>query len=125
MVEGSITREVFEIYLERVLAPEMRPGQVVVMDNLSAHKGERVRGLIEARSCELLYLPPYSPDLNPIEEAFAKVKALLRRAGARTREALVEAMGQALETVTVRDARSFFEHCGYRLTESAVIRHPL
>jgi hypothetical protein len=68
-VEGSITSEVFEIYLERVLAPEMRPGQVVVMDNLSAHKGERMRELIEARGCELLYLPPYSPNLNPIEEA--------------------------------------------------------
>jgi len=121
-VEGTTTREVFETYVERVLAPRLRPGQVVVMDNLSAHKGERVRGLIEARGCELLYLPPYSPDLNPIEEAFAKVKALLRRAGARTREALVEAMGQALEAVTVRDACSFFEHCGYRLTESAVIR---
>jgi transposase len=124
-VEGSITSEVFEIYLERVLAPEMRPGQVVVMDNLSAHKGERMRELIEARGCELLYLPPYSPDLNPIEEAFAKVKALLRRAGARTGETLVGAMGRALEAMTVRDARGFFEHCGYRLTGSAVIRQPL
>ena len=81
--------------------------------------------MIEARGCELLYLPPYSPDLNPIGEAFAKVKALLRRAGARTPETLMEAMGQALEAVTVRDARRFFEHCGYRLTESAVIRQPL
>jgi transposase len=95
------------------------------MDNLSAHKGEGVRELIEARGCELLYLPPYSPDLNPIEEAFAKVKALLRRAGARTPETSMEAMGQALEAVTIRDARSFFEHCGYRLTESAVMRQPL
>jgi transposase len=124
-VEGSITSEVFEIYLERVLAPEMRPGQVVVMDNLSAHKSERVRELIEARGCELLYLPPYSPDLNPIEDAFAKVKALLRRAGPRTGETLVGAMGRALEAVTVRDARGFFEHCGYRLTGSAVLRQPL
>jgi transposase len=86
----------------------------VVMDNLSAHKGGRVRELVEERGCELLFLPPYSPDLNPIEEAFAKLKALLRRAGARTREALIEAMGRALDAVTARDARGFFEHCGYR-----------
>jgi transposase len=71
--------------------------------------------LIEGRGCELLYLPPYSPDLNPIEEAFSKVKALLRRAGARAREALVEAIGRALDAVTSQDARGFFEHCGYSL----------
>jgi transposase len=76
-VEGPTTREVFETYLQRLLAPSPEPGQVVVMDNLSSHKGQRVRGLIEGKGCELLYLPPYSPDLNPIEEAFAKVKALL------------------------------------------------
>jgi transposase len=113
-VEGSTTREVFEVYLEHLLAPALRPGQVVVMDNLSAHKGGRVRKLVEERGCELVYLPPYSPDLNPIEEAFAKLKALLRRAGARTREALVEAMGRALDAVTARDARGFFEDRGYR-----------
>jgi transposase len=76
-VEGPTTREVFETYLEKVLALELLPGQIVVMDNLSSHKGPRVRELIEGRGCELLYLPPYSPDLNPIEEAFAKMKALL------------------------------------------------
>ena len=114
-VEGSTTKEVFETYIKRFLAPALRPGQVVIMDNLGAHKGKRVRELIEERGCELLYLPPYSPDLNPIEEAFAKVKALLRQAGARTREALVEAIGRALDTVTSRDARRFFGHCGYRL----------
>ena len=113
-VVGSTTKAVFEAYLERVLAPTLRPGQVVVMDNLASHKGEKVRELIEGRGCELLYLPPYSPDSNPIEEAFAKVKALLRKAGARTREALVEALGAALDAVTVRDARGFLEHCGYR-----------
>jgi transposase len=85
------------------------------MDNLSAHKGERVRQLIEEQGCELLYLPPYSPDLNPIEEAFAKIKALLpRRAAARTRETLIEALGAAISEVTSEDARRFFEHCGYR-----------
>jgi transposase len=113
--EGSTTKEVFEAYVEHFLAPALRSGQVIVMDNLGAHKGQRVTELIEARGCKLLYLPPYSPDLNPIEEAFAKVKALLRRAGTRTREALVEAIGQALEAVTSRDARGFFEHCGYRV----------
>jgi transposase len=114
-VEGSTTSEVFEAYLEHVLAPTLRPGQVVVvMDNLTAHKGERVRDLIEGRDCQLLYLPPYSPDFNPIEEAFAKLKGLVRRAEARSREVLIEAMGQALEALTARDARSFFEHRGYR-----------
>ncbi len=113
-VEGGTTKAVFETYVERVLAPFLRPGQVVVMDNLSAHKGEEVRELIEARGCELLFLPPYSPDLNPIEEAFSKVKGLLRKAQARTREALIGAMGAAISAVTAWDARGFFEHCGYR-----------
>ncbi len=113
-VEGATTKAVFESYVERVLAPSLQPGRVVVMDNLAAHKGERVRELIEARGCELLYLPPYSPDLNPIEEAFAKVKALLRRAAARTREALIDALGAAISAVTSEDALSFFEHAGYR-----------
>jgi transposase len=116
-VEGSTTSKVFEAYLEHVLAPTLRTGQVVVMDNLSAHKGERVRELIEGRGCELLYLPPYSPDLNPIEEAFAKLKALVRKAEARSREVLIEAMGRALEALTMRDARSFFEHRGYRVLD--------
>ncbi len=113
-VEGATTKEVFEAYVEGVLAPSLSPGQVVVMDNLSSHKGPRVRELIEGRGCELMYLPPYSPDLNPIEEAFAKLKALLRKAGARTRETLIEAMGRALDAVTASDARGFFEHRGYR-----------
>ena len=110
-----VTRVVFEAFVERLLAPALSPGQMVVMDNLGAHKGERVRELIQERGCELLYLPPYSPDLNPIEEAFSKLKGLLRRIGARTREALIEAMGRALDAVTAEDARGFFEHRGYRL----------
>jgi transposase len=112
-VEGATTSAVFEAYVEQVLGPTLRRGQVVVMDNLSAHKGERVRELIEERGCELLYLPSYSPDFNPIEEAFSKIKRLVRKAEARTREALVEAIGSALSAVTSRDARGFFEHCGY------------
>ncbi len=113
-VEGATTREVFEAYLEHVLAPTLRPGQIVVMDNLSAHKGGRVKQIIEGARCELVYLPPYSPDLNPIEQAFSKVKGLLRRAEARTRESLIEAMGRALYAVSARDVRGFFGHCGYR-----------
>lgn len=113
-VEGTTTKAVFEAYVERVLAPGLRAGQVVVMDNLAAHKGERIRELIEARGCELLFLPPYSPDLNPIEEAFSKIKGLLRKAAARSREALIEALGAAISAVSPTDALGFFEHCGYR-----------
>ena len=102
--------------MEQVLAPTLGKGQVVVMDNLSAHKGERIRQLIEERGCELIYLPSYSPDFNPIEEAFAKIKALVRKAEARTKEALVEAIGKALSAVTTEDALGFFEHCGYRMS---------
>ena len=114
VVEGATTREVFETYLEHVMVASLRPGQVMVMDNLSSHKGGRVKDLVEGRGCELLYLPPYSPDLNPIEQAFSKVKGLLRRAEARTHEILIEVMGQALSAVTTRDTHGFFDHCGYR-----------
>ena len=114
-VEGPTTREVFETYyLERLLAPSLCPGQVVVMDNLSSHRGGKVRELIEGKGCELLYLPPYSPDYNPIEQAFSKVKGLLRKAESRTRESLIEAMGRALSALTARDSQGFFAHCGYR-----------
>jgi transposase len=113
-VEGPTTREVFETYLERVLAPSLRPGQTLVLDNLSAHKGGRVREIVEEAGCELVYLPPYSPDLNPIERAFSKVKGLVRKAEARTREALIEAIGRALDAVANRDAHGYFGHCGYR-----------
>ena len=117
-VEGPITRGVFEACVGMVLSPTLKPGEVVVMDNLSSHKGPRVRELIEQRNCELLYLPPYSPDLNPIEEAFSKVERILRRTEARSREALVEAMGiAALSAVSSRDDRGFLEHRGYRLLD--------
>jgi transposase len=117
-VESSTTREVFEAYLEQhLLAPTLRPGQVIVLDNLSAHKGGRVKEIVEGRGCELIYLPPYSPDFNPIEQVFSKVKGLLRKTQARTREALIEAMGRALDAVTVRDIRGFYWHCGYRLMD--------
>ena len=112
-ITGAVDAQVFEAYLERVLLPELYPGRIVVMDNLSAHKTEKVRELFEEAGCELLYLPPYSPDLNPIEEAFSKIKGILRKAEARTREVLVEALGPALSSVSEEDARGFFEHCGY------------
>jgi transposase len=101
-VEGATNREVFETYVEQILAPTLRRGQVVVMDNLTAHKGERVKEIIEQRGCELMYLPPYSPDLNPIEEAFGKIKGLMRKAQARrSREALLEAMGTRRSRLSV------------------------
>ncbi len=112
---GATTKVVFEAYVEQVLAPTLYSGQIVVMDNLSTHKGERVKELVEERGCQLLYLPPYSPDLNPIEEAFAKIKGLLRKAEGRTREALVKALGEATSAVSSKDAQGFLKHCGYRL----------
>ena len=112
-VEGSTAKEVFDAYLEHVLLPELEKGQVVIMDKLPAHKRGRVRELIEARGLELLYLPSYSPDYNPIEEAFSKIKEILRRACARTREALLEALGEALSAISSLDAQGFFEHAGY------------
>jgi transposase len=114
-VEGSTNREVFEAYVEHVLAPTLQAGRVVIMDNLSAHKPARVRELIEGRGCELIYLPAYSPDFNPIEEAFSKIKGMLRQAGARTKDALVDVLGEALSAVSVQDATGYFEHAGYRL----------
>jgi transposase len=112
-VEGATTAVVFEAYVEWVLAPSLRKGQMVAMDNLGAHRPKRVRELIEDRGCKLLYLPSYSPDLNPIEEAFAKIKNLLRKASSRSKEALVEAIGVALSAVSAADARGFYEHAGY------------
>jgi transposase len=114
-VEGATTATVFEAYIEQALAPTLRCGQIVVVDNLGAHKSERVRELIEGRGCQLFFLPPYSPDFNPIEEAFSKIKGTLRKAQARTREALIEALGVAISAVSARDARGFFEHGGYHL----------
>jgi transposase len=116
-VEGATTASVFEAYVEQVLAPSLRKGRMVVMDNLGAHRPKRVRELIEARGCELLvYLPAYSPDYNPIEEAFAKIKSLLRKAAARSKEILVEAIGAALSAVIAADVWGYFEHAGYRPT---------
>jgi len=113
--EGAIDTPAFVAYVQEALCPTLEPGQIVILDNLSVHKAEAVRSLIEARGCELLFLPPYSPDLSPIEHAFSKIKAFLRAVGARTREALEEAIRLALDQITPEDARAFFEHCGYNL----------
>ncbi len=104
-VEGATDRHVFEAYVERFLAPTLSEGQVVLLDNLGAHKTERVRELVEARGAQVWFLPGYSPDLNPIEEAFSKVKALLKKAAVRTKEALIEVIAEALAAATREDAR--------------------
>ncbi len=113
VLTGATDAAAFVTYVEQVLGPTLTPGQVVVLDKLSAHKDQRVQALIEARGCELWYLPAYSPDLSPIEEAFAKLKTLLRRAAARTREALLEAIAAALDQITAADAHGFVQHSGY------------
>ena len=113
MLDGAADAAAFEVYVEQLLAPSLKPGQIVILDNLSIHLGPRVRQAIEARGCRLLFLPAYSPDFSPIEEAFSKLKTVLRRMGARTREALQEAIAQALTLITAQDARGWFLHCGY------------
>ena len=112
-VESATDSDVFEAFLEQVLCPKLKAGDVVVMDNLSVHKIERVRQLIEGAQARLLYLPFYSPDLNPIEKAWSKFKQFLRSARARTQEALDAAVTEALATITADNARAWFRHCGY------------
>ena len=112
-VEGATDAKAFEAYVEHFLAPSLREGQVVVLDGLGAHRTERVRELIEGRGADLVFLPSYSPDMNPIEEAFSKIKQLVRKAGARLREALVEAIARALAAVRPEDAAGWFAHSGY------------
>jgi transposase len=113
LVRGAVDRLVFETFVERVLVPTLRPGQIVVLDNLSVHKSATARALIEAAGCQLIFLPTYSPDLNPIEPAFAKTKQALRRVGARSFEAVVTAVTMALPLITVTDAQAFFADAGF------------
>ena len=112
-LEGATDAAAFEAYVEHFLAPSLCEGQVVVLDGLGAHRTEKVRELIERRGADLVLLPSYSPDLNPIEEAFSKIKQQVRKVGARGREALVEAIARALAAVTVEDAAGWFSHAGY------------
>jgi len=113
VLDGPINREAFETYVARVLVPELRPGDIVVMDNLSSHKGPRVRQLIEAAGARLLYLPPYSPDFNPIENAFAKLKALLRKAAERTVVGLWDAIGRLVDAFSPQECANYFTAAGY------------
>jgi transposase len=123
VVDGAVNGDIFEAFIEQVLVPTLQPGDVVVMDNLSSHKRARTRELIEFRGAELVFLPPYSPDLNPIEMVFAKIKQLLRRLACRTRQALwqamqaMQSMQSVLDQVTATDATNCFRHCGYTLQE--------
>ena len=116
MVEGAANTEAFLTYLDNLLCPALGPGQTVLMDNLRVHKAEAVRQRIEARDCRLVFLPRYSPDFNPIEGAFSKLKTFLRRVQARTREALEVAIDAGLQTITAQDAQGWFRHCGYAPT---------
>jgi transposase len=117
IIEGAANAAAFEAYIEHILVPNLQQGQIVVMDNLRVHKTARVRQLIEDKGCELVFLPAYSPDFSPVEETFSKIKTFLRRAKARTREALEEAIAAALLTVTSQDAHGWFTHCGYLSSE--------
>lgn len=114
MIEGGVSTTVFEAYIEHMLGPTLRPGQIVLLDNLSAHKSPRLHALLAEHGCQLWFLPTYSPDYSPIELAFAKIKAELRRVGARTREELEAAVASALTHISSEEARAFFTHCGFR-----------
>ena len=111
--EGGTDADVFEAFLEQVLVRKLRPGDIVVLDNVGAHKPHRMRQLIEAAGARLLFLPPYSPDLNPIELCWSKLKAALKDFGARTRDALDQAVKRAMDLVGADDAEAWFRHCGY------------
>ncbi|MEZ5931370.1 MAG: transposase [Alphaproteobacteria bacterium] len=116
VLDGPMTGAAFRAYAEQFLAPTLKPGDVVVMDNLSAHKVDGVRQVIENVGASVLYLPPYSPDLNPIEQVFAKIKAILRKVAARTREALCDAIRKALELCDDHEFKSYLRHAGYGST---------
>lgn len=116
VLDGPINRLAFETYVAKVLIPELRPGDLVIMDNLSSHKGPRVREMIEAAGVELRYLPPYSPDFNPIENAFAKLKAFLRKAAERTRDGLWRAIGRLIDQITPAESANLFAAAGYDAT---------
>ena len=116
LLEGSIDGESFRIYVERVLVPTLRPGDIVVMDNLGSHKGKAVRALIRSAGAKLFFLPKYSPDLNPIEQVFAKLKHLLRKAAARTLQTVCAAIGDILGAFTPEECVNYFTNSGYAPT---------
>jgi transposase len=116
VLEGALARESFDAYVEQLLLSTLVPGQIVVLDNLPVHKSARARKLIEGAGCTVLFLPAYSPDFNPIELAFSKLKQTLRGKAERTLAGIVAATGPALDAVTAADARGFFTHCGFHLS---------
>lgn len=116
VLDGPINRDAFETYIAKVLVPELRPDDVVIMDNLSSHKGQRVQSMIEAAGAKLLYLPPYSPDFNPIENAFSKLKAMLRKAAERTVGGLWDTIGRIIDTFSPAECRNYFIAAGYDAT---------
>ena len=118
-VEGATDGAAFEAYVKHFLLPTFKEGQMIIMDNLQVHKSTKVCKLVESAGASVLFLPPYSPDFSPIEEAFSKIKAILRSIEARTQQTLLEAIGQALDAVSQRDALGWFAHCGYRLTDQS------
>jgi transposase len=118
-VEGGTDTAVFATYLQRFLLPSLAPGTVIVVDNVGAHQPDRIRQLVAAAGCELVFLPAYSPDLSPIEEAFSKIKTLVKAAAARTRAALDAAIAAALDAVTAADVAGWFAHAGYRTRQAA------
>ena len=115
--KGALNKEIFESYVEKVLAPSLRPGDIVVMDNSSAHKSQKVEEIINSCHAELRFLPPYSPDLNPIEKMWSKVKQILRGLMARAEESLFAAIDTALSQVTAADACGWYGSCGYFIPE--------
>ena len=116
LIDGPIDGQRFRLYVERVLVPTLKAGDIVIMDNLGSHKGKAVRRAIRAADAKLILLPKYSPDLNPIEQVFAKLKHLLRKAAARTPDAVCNAIGQLLDAFTSEECANYFQNSGYRLT---------
>jgi len=116
VVDGATNKEVFRAYVQHILLPTLKPGDIVVLDNLPAHKNQEIRDLIESVGAELWFLPPYSPDLNPIEKMWSKIKTILRTLKARTEETLINTIAKALEAVTANDVKRWFKSCGYTNT---------
>ena len=117
-VDGPLDSDVFKVYLSEVLCPNLKPGDIVIADNLSSHKVSGVEALVRGKGAEIWYLPPYSPDLNPIEKMWSKIKAILRKLKARTREELDQAISEAFNAVSIADAQGWFSSCGYQLIQS-------
>jgi transposase len=118
VIEGATDASVFQAYVQRILIPSLRARDIVVMDNLAPHKHPEILRMLERANVEVWYLPPYSPDFNPIEQMWSKIKAYLRKAKARSSRALLRAIGQAFRTITAPDAAGWFQHCGYRYVQS-------